>query len=178
VLLFKRTLRNGWGPSENGEVDEGDPAGQLEVNVIFTEPEETLAALKTAGELAANLRARIRLVAPQAVPFSFPLTSPPIAVEFTRKLLLELACQGLQGPIEITAHLYLCRDKLDTLAQILRPKSLVVIGGKHWWRTDAGYFARMLRSVGHHVIVVSRETNRGPRLKSVSPILGIQNQRN
>jgi hypothetical protein len=68
------------------------------------------------------------------------------------------ASQGVEGPIETTVHLYLCRDRLDTLGQVLKPHSLVIIGGRRWWPNDASYFARMLRSIGRHVILVSRKT--------------------
>jgi hypothetical protein len=126
--------------------------------VVFTQPKATLAALKVAGVLAKDLRANIRLLAPQAVPFAFSLERPPVSIGFTEKLLLDLASQGVQGPIEMTVHLYLCRNRLDTLGQVLKPNSLVIIGGKRWWPNDASYLARMLRSIGHHVIFVSRKT--------------------
>ena len=46
---------------------------QLNIAVVFTSVESTLAALKEAGNLAGSLGARITLVVPQVVPF--PLLS-------------------------------------------------------------------------------------------------------
>jgi hypothetical protein len=158
AVLIRRPFLNGWEPSASSAPADQSGWGKLEVNVVFTEAKATMGALKVAGVLAKDLRAKIRLLAPQAVPFGFPLESPPVAVDHTEKLLLDLASQGMQGPIETTVHLYLCRDRLDTLGQVLKPNSLVIVGGKSWWPNDASYLARMLRSIGHHVILVSRKT--------------------
>ena len=46
-----------------------DTSGPLEVVVLFTDVQGTLRALKTAAELARNLNGRIRLLAPQVVPY-------------------------------------------------------------------------------------------------------------
>ena len=127
--------------------------GKFEVNVLFTNPKGTLAALRTAGALARDLDATIRVLAVQTVPFVFSLERPTVSTAFTEQLLLDLVRQEVQGSIETTAHLYLCRDQLDTLGQVLAPNSLVVIGGwRSWWPTDAAWIARMLRSIGHQVI--------------------------
>jgi hypothetical protein len=158
VLLIRRPFLNGWEPAASGTPPDQTGWGKLEVNVVFTDPKATLAALKVAGVLAKDLRAKIRVLAPQAVPFGFPLERPPVSVDFTEKLLLDLASRGVQGPIETTVHLYLCRDKLETLGQVLKHHSLVIIGGRRWWPNDASYLAGMLRSIGHHVILVSRNT--------------------
>ena len=132
---------------------EADPSTDLEVNVIFTDDEGTLTALKTAGALAHNLRARINLLVFQVVPLAFPLQRPPVSIPFTEQRLLDLASQGAQGPLDTTVHLYLCRDMRQVLLQVLRPKSLVVIGGrKSWWRTKESRLARRLRSEGHEVV--------------------------
>jgi len=53
---------------------------QLNIAVVFTSVESTLAALKEAGNLANSLGARITLVVPQVVPFPLPLETPPVLV--------------------------------------------------------------------------------------------------
>jgi hypothetical protein len=158
VVLIRRPFLNGWEPSASGTPADQSVWGKLEVNVVFTQLKATMAALKVAGVLTKDLRAKIRVLAPQAVPFGFPLKRPPVSVDFTEKLLLDLTSRGVQGPIETTVHLYLCRDRLDTLGQVLKPNSLVIIGGSRWWPSDASYLTRMLRSIGHRVILVSRKT--------------------
>src|SRR2546425_1272771 len=125
----------------------------IEVNVIFTDFESTLAALKMAGSLACNLGPRINLVAAQVGPLVFPLTRPPVAVDYTEQRLLDLAYRGAQGPLETSVQLYLCRDKRQVLLRVLKPKSLVVIGAKcRWWPTEESKLAEALRSNGQEVV--------------------------
>src|SRR5216683_192156 len=85
---------------ETHEARQADRGSELEINVIFTDSDGALAALKLAGNLAYNLGARIHLQVPQVVPLHFPLTRPPISIAFTQQRLLELAYQGAQGPLE------------------------------------------------------------------------------
>ncbi len=142
---------------ERSATQDGAPqagaSAKLEVNVIFTNTQGTLAALKMAGYLACNLGARINLVVAQVVPLPFPLTRPPVSVAFTEQRLLDVACQGAQGPLETAVNLYLCRDRGQALLRALKPRSLVVIGGRaRWWPTAESRLATMIRSKGHQVI--------------------------
>ena len=140
------------------EILEADRGSELEINVIFTDNEGTLAALKLAGELSCNLDARITLRALQVVPLPFPLTRPPVSIPFTRQRLLELARRGAQRGLEPAVHLYLCRDQQQVLSRVLKPRCLVIIGGKQrWWPTRESKLARMLQSKGHHVILAHEE---------------------
>ncbi len=149
--VIRHEFLNGWESSEDARRGGN---GRLEVNVLFTDPKWTRAALRTAGALARDLNATVRVLAMQAVPFALPLTQPPVPIPVMEKLLLRIAEQEDQGPIEINLHLYLCRDRLDTLAKVLERNSLVVIGGRRGWLSDASCMARKLRSRGHQVIVV------------------------
>lgn len=148
--------KTAWPPADRGTV-EGEP-GRLEVNVIFTDPQVTAFALKTAESLARNLGARVRLRAPVAVPYPLPVERPPVSVRFTQQLLSGLVCDIAQGDLEPTIDLYLCRDRNDALLRTLEPNSLVVIGGrKRWWPTRESRMADVLRSRGHQVVFVSLE---------------------
>ena len=132
---------------------EAGPRAKLEVNVVFTNRRGTLAALETAGKLAHNLGARINLVVAQAVPYSLSLDRPPVSIPFIEQRLLELAGQGAQGPLETKVQVYLCRASRQALLQVLKPKSLVILGGRaRWWPTKEGRLARMLCSKGHQVV--------------------------
>ena len=132
---------------------EADRKSEIQINVVFTDTDGTLAALKLAGNLACNLGARIHLHVPQVVPLHFPLMRPPISIAFTEQRLLELAYRGAQGPLETAVHLYLCRNKRQCLLKALKPHSLVVIGGRRrWWPTAENRLARLLRSKGHQVL--------------------------
>lgn len=131
--------------------DVGELETRLNITVVFTTVEATVAALKKAGKLAESLGSQITLVVPQIVPFPLPLTSPPVLLEFQEKRFREIAAQS---PVDVTVQLYLCRDGMDTLKKVLKPHSLVVVGGrKQFWPTLAHRLARRLRKSGHEVIL-------------------------
>jgi len=136
-----------------GRAAENNPSNELEINVIFTDHQGTLSALRTAGVLAHQLQAHINLLVPRFVPYAFPLASPPVSIQFTERRLLDLARRGAQGSVVISVQLYLCRDRRLCLLEALKPQSLVVVGGRaRWWPTKETKLARMLQFAGHHVI--------------------------
>jgi hypothetical protein len=152
-LAFNRALNPEIGRPEAPVIDERE--SRLNIAVIFTSVEATVAALKRAGVLAESLGARITLVVPQIVPYPLPLTSPPVLLDFQEKRFQTIA---VESPVEIRVHLYLCRDGMHTLKSVLKAHSLVVIGGqRRFWRTREESLARMLRRLGHEVIFA--ETN-------------------
>ena len=129
----------------SGVTEEG-----LEVFVIFTDTPGTLTALEMAEGLAQKLEAHIRLLMPYEVPYTLPLTRPPVPVEFLEGQVRDLAGKTR---LEVVAHIYLCRDKRRALECLLRPHSLIVVGGKkRWWPNSAQKLAQSLQKDGHHVI--------------------------
>jgi hypothetical protein len=133
----------------------GETESRLNVAVIFTSVQSTLAALKKAGALANRLSGRVTLVVPQVVPYPLPLTSPPVLLDWNEKRFRVIASES---PVETTVQIYLCRDRLETLTAVLSPRSLVVIGGpKRWWPTAEKRLARTLRRAGHEVILTETE---------------------
>src|ERR1035437_8457145 len=142
-------------PSVSWETAEGLGSGRHEVNVIFTDPQATAAALKTAGSLARDLGACIRVRAAIAVPYALPLDKTLVSAGFIEEILSDLVCRLELDVFEPSVHLYLCRDQVETLLQVLSPNSLVVIGGrKHWWPTAERRVAKALRSKGHRVVFI------------------------
>jgi len=128
---------------------------RLNISVVFTAVESTLAALKHAGDMAANLGARISLVVPQVVPYPVPLNRPPVLVEFSERSFRVIAGQSR---VETNVVVYLCRDRMETLKAVLKPHSLVIVGGrKRWWPTAEKRLAAKLRRVGHEVIFSEME---------------------
>jgi hypothetical protein len=126
------------------------PDSELDISVVFTSVESTLAALKTAGTLANRLAGHITLIVPQVVPYPLPLESPPVLLDWNERRLKVLADQS---PVDTKVNLYLCRDHLETLNSVLKPHSIVVIGGPNgWWPTKEKKLARRLRRAGHEVI--------------------------
>jgi len=133
----------------------GKSAARLNIDVIFTSVETTLAALRQAGSLAHKLGARITLVVPQVVPYPLPLTGPPVLLDWNERRFRVIA-EG--NSVETSVRLYLCRDRLETLKSVLGSHSLVVLGGrKRWWPTSEKALARKLRRAGHEVIFVEEE---------------------
>jgi hypothetical protein len=123
---------------------------KLNIAVVFTSVEATLAALKEAGRLADSLHARVELIVPQVVPYPLPLQSPPVLIDFNEKRFRIIASQS---PVETIVRIYLCRDAAETLPKVLRRGSLVVMGGRHrWWPTREKAMARILRKAGHEVV--------------------------
>jgi hypothetical protein len=129
-----------------GETERG-----LNIFVVFTSVEATLAALKEAGNLANSLGARITLLVPQVVPYPLPLETPPVLVEFNEKRFRVIA---RESPVETNVRVYLCRDKVQTLISVLDPGSIVVLGGRkrRWWPSRDEALARELRRAGHEVV--------------------------
>jgi hypothetical protein len=129
-------------------IDEAE--SKLNISVVFTAVESTLGALKHAGVLAGNLGARISLLVPQVVPYPVPLDSPLVPLDFSERRFRVIAGQSR---VETRVVVYLCRDRMETLKAILKPHSLVVIGGrKRWWPTAEQRLAAELLRVGHEVI--------------------------
>jgi hypothetical protein len=129
---------------------EGHDEQRLQVFVVFTNAPGTLAALQMAEQLSRRLEACLRLLMPYEVPYTLPLTQPAVPAGFLEDQLRTLAHQA---PMEIAAHIFLCRDKRRTLRLVLRPHSLVVVGGrKRWFLTPEQRLAQALKRDGHHVI--------------------------
>jgi hypothetical protein len=130
--------------------------GPLEVNVLFTDVDATRAALQAATRLATDLGAVMRIRAAIVVPFALPLDHPQVSIPFMEEVLSGLVSEFEQNSLDITAHLYLSRSRVETFSQILPPKSLVVIARrKRLWPTLESRIARSLQSDGHRVVMVS-----------------------
>jgi hypothetical protein len=152
ALAFERMLIPAVTRPQKPAEQEGTRLG---VVVVFTSVESTVHALRKAGALASRLGAHITLLVPQVVPYPLPLTSPPVLLDFSERRFRVIATES---PVETTVRLYLCRDQLETLAAVLEPHSLIVLGGrKRWWPTREERLARKLRRSGHEVIFTEME---------------------
>ncbi|HLG97951.1 MAG TPA: hypothetical protein VKX49_16675 [Bryobacteraceae bacterium] len=154
-VTVEKRLRPATGYPARPNVERQDSG--LNISVVFTSVESTLAALREAGNLADSLGARITLLVPQVVPYPLPLETPAVVHEFSEKRFRVLAGES---PVETRVHVYLCRDKLATLLSVLGPTpSLVVLGGKkRWfWPTRDEVLARKLQRAGHEVIYKKTE---------------------
>jgi hypothetical protein len=153
LLALERTVKRATTRPAAPELEERDPS--VNISVLFTSLCATLAALKRAGELAHSLGVRLTLLAPQIVPFPLPLESPPVLLDWNEHRFSAIA---QKSPVETTVRIYLCRDRMETLASVLRPHSIVVVGARErWWPTAEERMARKLRRAGHEVILTSTE---------------------
>ena len=124
---------------------------QLEVNVVYTRLPGAAETLHAASGLARGLGARVTVHVPQVIPYPLELKAPPVSVPFAEQQLLAMASEQ---PVETNIQLYLCRDLTETIRRVLKPESVVVIGGrKRWWSTPEKKLAAILRRDGHRVIL-------------------------
>jgi len=153
TLALQKVLAPAAGSPERPEP--GKFESRLNLDVVFTSVEPTLAALRKAAALASRLNARITLVVPQIVPYPLLLQTPPVLIDFNERRFRIIASQC---PVAVTVRIYLCRDPAETLAGVLKPDSVVVLGGRRrWWPTAEKRLARKLRRVGHKVIFTETE---------------------
>jgi hypothetical protein len=123
----------------------------LHIGVVFTDFEGTKAALKVAANLTAGLAADIDLIVPQVVPFPLSLANPAIPPGFTLRQLRQLAAAA---NVHANIYMYLCRDRFQTLLQVLEPHSIVIFGRrKRWFPPKMDRLATALRRNGHQVIL-------------------------
>jgi hypothetical protein len=154
-LALDRPFKVHIAPSGETETSESG----LNIVVIFTNVNATTVALQTAGALAQSLGARITLVYPQVVPYPLPLTSPPVLLEFQERRLREIASAC---PVDIRVQLYLCRDGLETLGNVLEPRSIIVVGGRRrWWPTREQKLVHQLQKKHEVVFAEMREISVG-----------------
>jgi hypothetical protein len=147
ILALDRRLGPVTGVPIPPETLGGNPG--LNIFVVFTSTVSTIAALKKAGGLAENLGAKVTMIVPQIVPYPLPLTSPPVLLDFQEKRFSEIAAQS---PVETRVQIYLCRDDIELLERVLKPHSLVVIGGRRkWWPTKETRLARKMQ--GQHEVI-------------------------
>jgi hypothetical protein len=152
-LAIERVLAPSTGQPFQPRIEQADQ--RLNIAVVFTSVDSTLAALKAAGDLAASLGARITLLVPQVVPYSLPLESPPVLLDFNERRFKVIASES---PAETNVQIYLCRDPFETVVSALNPGSLVVVGGKRrWWPTKEKSLASKLRRAGHEVVFKETE---------------------
>jgi len=148
----------------SAKISEAGSDHNLHVIVVSTTAEGTVAALQTAKCLAENLGARIALLVTQIIPFQFPLEKPPVSVDFIQRRQAALVYQAGIFEEEVKIQILLCRDKELGLQRYLRPRSLVILGGKrHWWSWEERNLDRSLRQSGHHVIFVDVAASRTPK---------------
>jgi hypothetical protein len=130
-----------------------DRDNEFEIFVIFTNAPATLAALRMACKLAKKLDAHLRLLVPYEVPFALPLMMPAVSIALIEERVRALVSEI---PVDVSAHIYLCRDKYQAAPLVLKPNSIVILGSrKRWWRHTEQKMVMTLKGYGHHVILAN-----------------------
>jgi hypothetical protein len=150
ISSFREGLQNS-AASTLGPTGNAEDNGRLEVVVVYTSVDATIAAIKLAAGLANSLDGRITLLVIQRVPYPLPLEEPPVLLDFSKQRFRDLASLS---SVETSVRVYLCREPLKVLTGVLRPHSVIVIGGqKSWWPTREAKLVGKLRRAGHEVIL-------------------------
>lgn len=106
------------------------PASKLRINIVYTDLEATHRAVRRAVEMAIDLAAETQIIVPHVVPYPLPLEYPAVPLEVTCRQLKILAGAAGADPY-ITV--YLCRDVLELLKDLLPLGSIVVLGARRRW---------------------------------------------
>jgi hypothetical protein len=126
---------------------------RVEVNVIFTTPQATRAALRAADAILQSCQARIHFLVPQVVPMGFPLDRPPVSVGFAEQRAAGMARECCRNAA-VLVQIVLCGNREQCIETTLRPNSLVMIGSRKHWLAPEKNLAKLLRAKGHRVIRV------------------------
>ena len=123
-----------------------------EVVVLYTGPELTPVALKSAATLSTGLDFHLVLLAVHIVPYPLPLR-PIETIE--SHLSAQLQTIAATSPRPVAARIVFARDIGEAVRQSVRPESLVLIGArKRWWRTWTDRWAHELATHGFRTALV------------------------
>jgi hypothetical protein len=137
---------------------------ELDLVVPFTTPELTRAALDAANGMGAGLKATVRLVKVQVVPYPLDLNQSPVYIDFLKSQLARF-----HSELPIAGEVRLARELEPGLLGTLGPDSIVVLAsGKRLWRTRNERLAESLRRAGHIVVLVYAENKQEAKQCSIS----------
>ncbi len=133
-----------------GSVSDLNAEGSLEVVVLHTTIDGTLASLKRAAELAAGLAANIRLLVLTVVPYPLPIESPQVSVAFNRRRFTTIASEAR---VDTVVDIRLGREPMSMLEIALKPRSVVVLERRRsWWPLGPRRLGKRLERLGHQVV--------------------------
>lgn len=129
------------------------------VHVVFTSIEETLAAVRAAGDFAKALDVPVELIHFRAISCALSTDEPcGMSPVETEAFLARIRVEGL----DVRVRVCLCRDERRAAQVAFKGHSLIVIGGRRsWWPTSSQRVRRMLERAGHFVVFVDPVEYRG-----------------
>lgn len=126
--------------------------GRPPVYVVATAGAETRAALLEAARYAVFAGADVWLVVLHEVPFPLALSEPHVSPALLHARFRELA---VAAGVEASVHVCLCRNRLDAPPVLFPKRSVVFVGCRRtWWPTRDWRLIRLLRKLGHEVLLV------------------------
>jgi len=128
------------------------------VHVVFTSTDDTLAAVRVAGDFAKALGVPVSLVHFRTVPYALPVDAPAgLSPVETDAFIGRLRAEGFN----IRVRVYLCRDRRRAIALAFEPHSLIVVAGRRrWWPRQSERWRRMLEAAGHFVVSIDASENK------------------
>ena len=136
-----------------GGLEASNPAIRTDgVFVIYSTIDDTLAAVRVAGNFAKALSVPVTLIHFRTVPYALPLDEPTgISSVETDAFITRLRAESL----DIRVRVYLCRDERRAIPLALKDHSLILVAGqRRWWRTESERWHRRLEAAGHFVVFV------------------------
>jgi hypothetical protein len=125
------------------------------VTVVHTSTEGTIAALRTAAELATGLGAELALLWAEEIPYQYRLHDLPVPIEMLERQLQKVVYLSGIRESQVLTQLLLCRDKYAAVPRSLFSHSVVVIGkSAAWWSRPGKKLEMILREAGHQVVPV------------------------
>jgi hypothetical protein len=139
------------------------------VHVVFTSIDDTLAAVRVAGDFAKALGVPVTLIHVRTVCYALPVDAPcgmsPVETDaFIERLRAE--------NLDVGVRVYVCRDERHAILLAFKPHSLIVVAGQRgWWPTESARWRRMLEAAGHFVVFVDKSEHsvRGPSERGWGP---------
>ena len=145
-----------FGKPIKGRADRWGARESISLNVLYTNPEATAIApancrITVSRSSSDYPRASYSVqfhIASRSTILSYPL-------HFLARLLREIVERFGSAARQYVLHIYVCRSRIDTLLRVLRPSSLVVIGGRRRiWPTAETRLSKAVAAAGHSVAFV------------------------
>ena len=132
-------------------IEQTPRTAELDLVVPFTTPELTRVALSAAERMGEGLRAAVRLIKVQVVPFPLDLGRPPVPVDFLKEQM-----EQFKSKLPMTCEIRLARELKPGLLEALGRDSVVILAGR-WrpWSTLNERLAGWLRRAGFKVLLIS-----------------------
>ena len=139
--------------------------GSLNAYIIYNRHHATLRAVSWVSLLGSSLGVRPIVLMFHSLPVSLPLDWKHVPEGFLEERIRTLKAES---PVDFSVRNYLCRSTQQTLRQILRPGSLVAVGGERcWWPTDEQRLVSRLRKDGCQAFLV--ESRSGKAFPHLNP---------